>query len=56
MQEILGNGKDVYVSVLESINFRYSMNWLKSYKSEGSNLPHKKDGTKGLVPTENTIF
>jgi hypothetical protein len=53
---MLGNDKDAYVSDLGSLNFRYALNWLKSYKSEGSNLPHKKDGTKGLVSIGNTIF
>ena len=53
---MLGNDKDAYMYVLGSLNFRYSLNWLKSYSSEGNNLPHKKDGTKGLVSTENAIF
>jgi len=53
---MLGNDKDAYVSDLGSLNSRYSLNWLRSYKSEGSNLPYKKDGTEGLVSTENTIF
>lgn len=48
--------KDAYVSDLRSFNFRYSLNWLEGYKSVGSNLPHKKDGTKGLVLTGNSIF
>jgi hypothetical protein len=42
---MLGNDKGAHVSDLGSLNFRYSLNWLKSYKSEGSNLPHKKDGS-----------
>jgi len=53
---MLGNCKEVYVSDLGSLNSRYSLNCLRSYKTEGSNLPHEKDGTKGFVSTENTIF
>lgn len=44
------------MSDLGILNSRYYLNWLRSYKSEGSNLPRKKDGTKGLVSTESTIF
>ena len=52
----LGMIKTLMCQILEVSTLRYSLNCLRSYKSEGSNLPHKKDGTKGLVSTENNIF
>jgi hypothetical protein len=53
---VLKSDKDSYVSDLGSLNFRYSLNRLTSYKSGGSNLPRVKDGTKRLVSTEITVL